>query len=387
MTALAHYDFHDLPIGSISGWPYGPEGEYHVMPEQPCSGAWEEANITYAWRAGTGCWKVIPEEGRHVMEQTLLIDTDTPLLVAGSRLWDDYTVTADIRPLGWARPIGLVARYVNSRCYCFLGLFRDHVALVLREHERETGGHLPVIAMTAHSMKGDRERCLQAGMDGYVSKPVQREVLFEEIARLLPQAETVASSDTQAPDPLKEPVDGSALLARFDNDMALLAEVTALFRTDAEKLLAEMHRAVDAGDAEVLRRAAHTMRGAVGNFSATTAVAAARELEDLAVRGDLAGAAEVVDRLEEEVAQLESVLSALLAGSPVTGTSGSRPREDDASARFRKGEPLTGKYSSPKTTPCRDDFSKPHWPSGATAPGPSRSSSATTPRGSPSSTG
>lgn len=137
MVTLAHDDFSGFRLGSISGWPYGPEGEYHVLLPQHDTGIWEEANITRAWRAGTGCWKVIAEGTRRVMEQTLLIPTDTPLLVTGSRFWCDYALSADIRPLGWARPVALVARYQNSRRYYLLCLQRDRMSLVLRDHECE----------------------------------------------------------------------------------------------------------------------------------------------------------------------------------------------------------------------------------------------------------
>lgn len=137
METLFHDDFGKLAIGNISKWPYGPEGEYHVMTDGPDTGHWEEANITYAWRQGTGCWKVFPEDGQHVMEQTLLIETDSPLLVTGSRFWGDYTLSADVRALSWVRPLGLVVRYANSRRYYFLSIGRESISFVLRDHERE----------------------------------------------------------------------------------------------------------------------------------------------------------------------------------------------------------------------------------------------------------
>jgi len=137
MITLLHDDFSTLPIGNISKWPYSPAGEYHVEPDPP-SGRWEEANISSRWRESTGVWKVIPEEGRRVMEQTYLEPTETPLMVTGSRFWSDYTLSADIRPLGWARPIGLVVRYQHSRQYYFFALYEDHVAFLVRDHEEET---------------------------------------------------------------------------------------------------------------------------------------------------------------------------------------------------------------------------------------------------------
>lgn len=137
MITLLHEDFSSLPIGNVSKWPYSPAGEYHVEPEPP-SGRWEEANISSRWRDSTGVWKVIPEEGRHVMEQTYLEGTETPLMVTGSSFWDDYALSADVRPLGWARPIGLVVRYQHSRRYYLFALHVDHVAFLRRDHEEET---------------------------------------------------------------------------------------------------------------------------------------------------------------------------------------------------------------------------------------------------------
>jgi len=137
MITLLHEDFRSLPIGNISKWPYSPAGEYHVEPEPP-SGRWEEANISSRWRDSTGTFKIIPEDGRRVMEQTFLEEHETPLMVTGSRFWDDYSLCADVRPLGWARPIGLVVRYQHSRQYYLFALYADHVAFLKRDHTTET---------------------------------------------------------------------------------------------------------------------------------------------------------------------------------------------------------------------------------------------------------
>jgi len=136
MIVLFEDDFKNLPVGNISKHPYTAIGEYHVMPNPP-SGAWEEVNVSGRWRPGTGCWKIIAEDGRRVMEQTFLADSETPLMVTGSRFWDDYVFSADIRPLAWARPLGLVVRYHHSRRYYFFALYEDHVSFILRDHTEE----------------------------------------------------------------------------------------------------------------------------------------------------------------------------------------------------------------------------------------------------------
>jgi hypothetical protein len=137
MIVLAREDFTDLPIGNVSKFPYSPAGEYHVEPDPP-SGRWEEANISGRWRDGTGCWKVIPEDGRRVMEQTFLEQYETPSWFRLALLRMYYVVSADVRVLGWARPVGLVVRYQHSRQYYFFALCEDHVAFIKRDHDQET---------------------------------------------------------------------------------------------------------------------------------------------------------------------------------------------------------------------------------------------------------
>ncbi|NLD72561.1 MAG: hypothetical protein GX649_07575, partial [Chloroflexi bacterium] len=137
MPTLLHDTFDLLEIGTIGKWPYTAEGEYHVVEPPHDTGVWEEANISTRWRAGTGCWAVVPDGERRAMEATFTAPIDTPLLVAGSRFWDDYALTVDVRPLGWIRPLGLVVRYQNSRRYYLVALYEDHAALLKRDHEEE----------------------------------------------------------------------------------------------------------------------------------------------------------------------------------------------------------------------------------------------------------
>jgi CheY-like chemotaxis protein len=179
----------------------------------------------------------------------------------------------------------------------------------LRAQEQDSGAHIPVIALTANAMKGDRERCLAAGFDGYVSKPIQARDLFEAIEQAVGTAaldsavETVPSSGAV--------LDKDAVLMRVGGDRDLLQEIVQLFVADSPSMVAGIRQALDAGDARKLYEAAHLLKGAVGNFAAPGAFAAALALETLGRQGSLNGAREAFSRLQAEIERLHAALAEL----------------------------------------------------------------------------
>ncbi len=185
----------------------------------------------------------------------------------------------------------------------------------IREKERLTGGHLPIVAMTAHALKGDRERCLAAGMDAYVPKPIRPEVLLQVMESVISApaiSPETASADAGETQPARAVLDEPALLARMDGDMPLLLELAALFLAECPKLLEDIRNAIAKGDAKALRGAAHTLKGSVGNFAAKQACEAALTLETMASASDLSRAQDTYAILQGEIALIERQLRGLV---------------------------------------------------------------------------
>jgi len=186
----------------------------------------------------------------------------------------------------------------------------------IRAQEHVTGAHMPIIALTAHAMPGDRERCLAAGMDAYLSKPLQAQQLAQLIDSMVS-----ASGPTPAMAPVSAPCaavfDQQATLARVQGDREMLQEIARLFLVETPELLAAIRESIARGDSQALARAAHSMKGTVESFGAQAAREAALRLEMMGRGGDLTQAAPACTALEQEVAHLGRAL-AVFRGEQVT---------------------------------------------------------------------
>ncbi len=186
----------------------------------------------------------------------------------------------------------------------------------IRRYERTTGAHIPIYAMTAHAMKGDEERCLAAGMDGYLTKPLRIPQLAEVLQRFgkpLDQSEVL----TPSLPPAVEAVcwDRNEALDRLGGDEPLFRELCQIFLDESPKSLEELRGALSRADADAVRRIAHTIKGEVGYLSVPVASQASRDLEDMARKGDLTGGNAAFATLENQLKMLYRQMRAAAGAS------------------------------------------------------------------------
>ena len=183
----------------------------------------------------------------------------------------------------------------------------------IRDAERASGTHLPIVALTAHAMRGDRERYLEAGMDGYVTKPIDGVELTRIIAQLVPaaaaQRPVPAAAVPVVPVAAGRPAfDERFIRARLGDNAQLFAKLVRLFLGDCPARMRAMRRAINTGDGEALREAAHALKGAAANFAAAPVVEAARRLEFQGKNGDLHESVATYAVLTREMPRLRRAL-------------------------------------------------------------------------------
>ena len=175
--------------------------------------------------------------------------------------------------------------------------------------------HVPIIAMTANSMQGERERCISAGMDDYMSKPLRNRTLKEALGRWVtgPAVKPARPSSPKRLDSPRELLDTAVIAELADLNGDVLTDLVSLYFEQTDGYMTQLGEAIDCGDAPLVARTSHQLRGSSGTVGAARVSAAAAELEATAKEGDLSGAPELLARLRavlgETGAALESYSS------------------------------------------------------------------------------
>ena len=182
--------------------------------------------------------------------------------------------------------------------------------LAIRQLEKDSGLHTPIIAMTANAMQEDKDRCFTAGMDAYLTKPIQREEFISVVERVAAEPNTggLVSSGKDTPQAFSK----DQLMELVNGDRMLLEELVTLFLRDLPMRMTQLKTGINTVDANIVAHAAHSIKGMSGSFYATQLQQLAHQLEDMGRSGDLQRAPEAYRRLEKAAETLNELLTELL---------------------------------------------------------------------------
>jgi signal transduction histidine kinase/DNA-binding response OmpR family regulator len=213
----------------------------------------------------------------------------------------------------------------------------------IRKAEQASGRRLPIVALTANAIKGDRERCLAAGMDGYVSKPIEPRELLKVIAsRLRP-----GGAGAPAPPPggaaafaePASPFEVESLRRRCLGNLDLVQRMIDKFKSRAAEDLERLRDELKAANAEGTCRVAHALKGSAANLSAIAIQGLAAEIERLGREGELAAAGELLDRLGDEINRCIAYTATAPPGTAGEGSGGARPPRTSTPAPAQEKTP------------------------------------------------
>ena len=258
-------------------------------------------------------------ESVNVMGMILLVEDNPMNQLVGSKVLAKLGYQFDIATHGGEAVQAMqTTRYDAVLMDCQMPQMDGYEATAAIRHIEGAARHTPIIAMTAAAMDGDRDTCLAAGMDDYITKPVRQDAIADVLKRWItqpPTADTATPDETPAPDTEQpdtlDPSQIEMLRNLDDGEGAVLGEIIDQYLTQTAHGRGELIRVVSSGDTHALERAAHTLRGASANVGATAVAAVCAEIETRARTAQLDNAAELVERFDAEFARARDALTQL----------------------------------------------------------------------------
>jgi two-component system, sensor histidine kinase and response regulator len=199
--------------------------------------------------------------------------------------------------------------------------FREYEAGILPQELKEKGSpHTPIIALTAHAIKEEKEKCLANGMDDFITKPLRRDKLLATVNKWTSPWKRISNTTTPVPEEdsktecgenVNEPMNYQLALKEFEGDKEFLTIVIQGFFEELKLQKEKLKEAVISGESEIVSRVSHAIKGGAANLTAVNLAAEALKLEKIGKSGDLAGADEVLGLVEKEIKRLQEYIAGL----------------------------------------------------------------------------